>query len=127
MKHPDFELVMLVTSATVGIANLFVFCYFGKLTTESFVNMADCVYHLKWQKFDIKLKKSLIPIIQSAQQPLYYEGYGIFTLNLQMFTQVIHKLTLIIESPDDFSIFLFIFQFIKTIFSYYMFLKTFTH
>lgn len=88
MQHPDFELVMLLTSGIVGIANLFVFCYFGKLTTESFTKFADYVYDLNWQKFGIDLKKSAILIIQLAHRPLYYEGYGIFILDLQTFTQV---------------------------------------
>lgn len=97
MQHPDLELVMLIIAAFVGIGNLLVFCYFGKLTTESSVDMTDCVYYLNWYQFDIDLKKCLIPIIQMGQRPLTYEGYGIFTLNLETFTQVI---ICIFESMD---------------------------
>lgn len=90
MQHPDFELVMLVVAAFVGISNLFVFCYFGKLTTESSLKMADCVYDLDWYRFDNALSKCLIPIIQMGQRPLTYDGYGIFILDLETFTQVMH-------------------------------------
>lgn len=97
MQHPDFELAMLVIAAFVGIGNLFVFCYFGKLTTESSLKMTDCVYDLNWRHFDNNLKKCLIPILQMGKRPLTYEGYGIFTLNLETFTQVIsHMRNLIV-------------------------------
>lgn len=89
MQNPDFELVMLACSALVGIGNLFVFCCFGKLTTESFSNMADCVYNLDWHQFEIDLQKCFILMIQMGRRPLTYEGYGIFSLNLETFTQVI--------------------------------------
>lgn len=137
MQHPDLELVMLIIAAFIGIANLLVFCYFGKLTTESSLDMADCVYNLNWHQFDNDLKKNLIPIIQMGQRPLIYEGYGIFTLNLETFTQVIickfetmdiSKIRSYADDDNDdnheFS-FHFFLQLIKTIFSYYMFLKTF--
>lgn len=94
MQHPDFELVMLMIAAFVGFANLFVFCYFGKLTTECSVDMAACVCHLNWYKFDSDLKKCLILIIQMGQRPLTYEGYGVFTLNLETFTQVMYYISL---------------------------------
>lgn len=38
----EFELTHLLFVVTTGIYNLFVYCYFGMLATESFQNMAEC-------------------------------------------------------------------------------------
>lgn len=69
---------------------LFVYCYFGKLATESFLNMSDGLYQSNWFKLPVNLQKYFVPMIQNTQRPLYYHGFGIAVLNLETFTKVKH-------------------------------------
>lgn len=90
MQHSDFKLlVQPFISLIVGTGSLYLFCNFGKLATDSFENMSDCVYNASWQQFDVELKKYVIFMIQNAQRSLYFHGYGMLTLNLETFTQVL--------------------------------------
>lgn len=89
MQHSDFKLlVQPFISLAVGTGSLYLFCYFGKLATESFENMSNCIYNTSWQQFDIELKKYVIVMIENAQKSLYFHGYGVLILNLETFTQV---------------------------------------
>lgn len=91
MQHSDFKLlVQPFISLLVGTGSLYLFCYFGKLATESFENMSDCAYNANWLQFDIALKKYVILMIQNAQYSLHFHGYGMLILNLQTFTQVLN-------------------------------------
>lgn len=87
-KHIDFSIVMLLTSFSSGISNLFVYCYFGKVATESFENMAISMYETDWHELPIELQKSFIIMIQIAQKPLFYSSFGLATLNLKTFLKV---------------------------------------
>lgn len=73
---------MAMTTGLVGIANLFIYCYLGKLSTESYAKMADCVYNI------IGLQKHYILMIANMQKPLYYHGFGVIYLELETFTRV---------------------------------------
>lgn len=88
MQHPSFEVVTCMMSIIIGTANPFLFCYLGKLATESFENMAYCVYSSNWHQLDVNLKKCAVLMITIGQRPLIYHGYGMLTLNLETFTQV---------------------------------------
>lgn len=70
------------------IASLFIYCYFAKLATESFLKMTDCLYECNWFELPTKLEKYFPFMIQSAQKPIYYHGFGIIILNLETFTKV---------------------------------------
>lgn len=89
MQHPDFEVFVLFISIIVATGNVYLFCYFGKLATESFENTSNCIYISNWQQIDITLRKYIILMIRSAQRPLFFHGYGMFVLNLETFTQVL--------------------------------------
>lgn len=88
MQHSDFKLLQPLISLAVGTGSLYLFCNFGKLATQSFQQMSDCVYNSNWQQFDIDLKKWMIFMIKNAQKPLHFHGYGMLILNLETFTQV---------------------------------------
>lgn len=88
MLHSDPAVVMRFTSFMIGLGSLYVFCYFGKLSTESFANMASCIFDSNWQQLDLELKNYLILMIRNSQQPFYYRGYGMFTLDLETFSKV---------------------------------------
>lgn len=79
---------MLLPLSISTVLTLFAYCYFGKLATQSFEDMADAFYESNWQNLPINLQKYMILMIANAQKPLYYHGYGLAVLNLETFTAV---------------------------------------
>lgn len=88
MKHPDFGIVSVLVSMTLGLFNLFVYCYVGKMATESYTRMFDCLYECNWLDLSREHQKYFIIMIENTQRPLYYHGFGIAVLNLETFTKV---------------------------------------
>lgn len=75
--------------ATFGMTNLFVYCYFGKMTTDSYSKMSDCVYfELDWREFPSKLQKYLVFMIQNMQKKIYYHGFDVAVMDLRTFIGV---------------------------------------
>lgn len=72
---------------------MFLYCFFGKLASESFEQMADCLYECNWYGLPVGLQKYFILMIGNAQRPLYYHGFGIAVLNLKTFSKVSTRLT----------------------------------
>lgn len=79
---------MLFTAMLSGISNLFIYCFFGKLATESFNQMANSLFQSDWFNLPIELQKYYIIIIGNAQQSLFYHGFKIVFLDLETFTKV---------------------------------------
>lgn len=114
LKHPDFSIAILITGTILSVSMLFLFCFFGRLSTEKYEQMSDCSYESKWNELPIELQKFYVIIIGVGQRPLFYHGYGMIYLNLQTFTRVskcelqsdhlneyIHLLRLIFFFSDD--------------------------
>lgn len=78
----------LLTAALVGIFILTLYCYYGKVATDSFGMMADCLYEFDWFKLPLDLQKYFVIMIGNAHRPIYYTGSGIAALNLETFTKV---------------------------------------
>lgn len=88
LQHIDFDILILMCGVIYSVLNLFLFCFYGKLATESHENMADSLYEANWMKLPIKLQKHCILMIQNIQMPLYYHGFGLAVLDLETFTAV---------------------------------------
>lgn len=88
MKHLNYDLCLILFSVVVGFINLFLYCYFGKMATDSFEQMAVCLYECNWQDYPIDLQKYFILMLQNMQQPLWYHAYNVAILNLETFTKV---------------------------------------
>lgn len=58
------------------------------MSTESYFGMAECLYETNWNELPIDQQKYFIIMIQNAQQPLYYHGYGMVILKLETFCKV---------------------------------------
>lgn len=71
-----------------GMVNMFMYCYFGKLATESFENMSDCIYDMNWQELPISLQKYIVIMIMNMQKTLYYHGFEVAILNLNTYLHV---------------------------------------
>lgn len=105
--------------------NPFVYCYFGKSATESFLQMADSLYEANWIERSVVVQKYFLLAITNAQRPLFYHGYGIAVLNLDTFT----KVSIIMENECERWIdwiCICILQMLNKVFSYYMMFKAIT-
>lgn len=78
----------MIIGLAVGGSNLFMYCYFGHNATDSYTAIADCLFELKWYNQPLNLQKQFIVIIQNAQQPIYYDGFGVAHLNLNTYCKV---------------------------------------
>lgn len=72
----------------MGLLNLLVYCYFGKLATDSFFRMGESLYEVNWQELPIALQKYVILMIGNMHRPLHYHGFNIAILNLETFGKV---------------------------------------
>lgn len=85
----DASIAIILMAASTALSNLFVYCYFGQLATESFEQMRDYLYEgLHWFKLTIKLQKYIVLMLLNMQKPIYYHGFGVALLNLRTFIQV---------------------------------------
>lgn len=70
------------------MAPLFLYCYYGKLASESNEKFADCVYDSNWHELATKLQKYVPVLIANMQKPIYYNGFGFVNLDLNTFITV---------------------------------------
>lgn len=63
-------------------------CLLGKMATERFAQMPNHLFHLKWYALPIKMRKYFILMLANTQQPLLFDGFGMYVLNLDSFTSV---------------------------------------
>lgn len=87
--HVDFTMTNVVTATSITISTLLLYCYFGKLATESYEMMSECVYKMDWYKLSNELQKYFISMIANMQRPIYYHGFYVANLDLTTFIKVI--------------------------------------
>lgn len=88
LQDPDFTICSISIAVSSQLAIAFVFCYFGKLATDSFQCMSDCVFYMNWHELPIALQKYVIIMIANMQKPLHYHGSGIVIMDLNTFINV---------------------------------------
>lgn len=71
-------MAIILTGSANSLGNLFLFCYFGKLATESYGKMANCLYDGNWQDLVAPLQKYFIVMMADAQRPVHYTGLKMF-------------------------------------------------
>lgn len=76
----------------MGLTNLFIFCYFGRLATDSFEKMSNCLYECNWLELKANHQKYFVVMIANAQIPMYYHGFEVAVLNLETFTTLINSI-----------------------------------
>lgn len=59
----DFIVASVLTSTSLGMSTLLLYCYFGKLATESYETMSDCVYKMEWYEQPNELQKCFSTIM----------------------------------------------------------------
>lgn len=85
----------------VGVSNLFLYCFFGKLATESYAVIADHMYESNWRTLSVDLQKYFILMIGNGHRPVFYHGFGIAILNLETFAKVRRALDLILMEQKN--------------------------
>lgn len=83
-----FGIAMVLMTTVAMLIFLYLFCYFGKLATESFSKMTDSLYEGNWQELSVDVQKYFILMIGNAQTLIFYSGFDIVVLNLGNFTSV---------------------------------------
>lgn len=70
------------------VLTLFLYCYVGKLATESYQGISDALFEANWADLPVEFQKYFLIMIGNSQKPLYYHGFGVIILNLDTFTTV---------------------------------------
>lgn len=71
-----------------GLANLYIYCVCGEMTTGSYAKMTSSVYEANWPVLHARLQKYVHLMIANMQRPVYYDGFGVSVLNLETFYAV---------------------------------------
>lgn len=82
----------MILAIVAELNYLEIHCYFGEMTTQSFLKFSNCLYELQWYNLPIQLGKYLLIILPNMQRSLFYDGFGMFPLTLQTFAPVNLKL-----------------------------------
>lgn len=88
MKHLGAEFLVIVICVISSSSNLFLYCYYGKFTTDSYLAFNQSVYESIWYLLSLKIQKTMVLIIGNAQRPLFYHGSHIVSLNLETLLKV---------------------------------------
>lgn len=88
VRQLDNLVFLHFTTVILGMSNLFLYCFFGKLATDSYAGMAQCMYETNWQDAPAELQKYLILMIANMQKPLQFHGFNVVLIDLNTFTNV---------------------------------------
>lgn len=87
----DFCITMLMPITIITTLTLFLYCYFAKMATESFLNIDNYLFESNWQQLPVASQKYFILMIASMQKPIYYHGFGIAILNLETYASYLYS------------------------------------
>lgn len=132
---PNIQQIFIHFNISVGIftamgcstvlSNLFLCCYLGKMASNSYAQMAECLYDCNWYEIPLDLQKYFIIMVANSQVPPTYSGYGVAELNLSTFRKVGFKWNSVVHSllSSNDSLQFFNIQILRTVHSYYMMFK----
>lgn len=106
INNIDSEIFLLVIAVSLGLFSLLLPCYFGKMATDSYENMAASSYDFDWHEFPVDLQKYWLRILSNAQIPLNYRAAGVAVLNLETFTKASNRIFRIFIREQYFFIFI---------------------
>lgn len=78
----------ILNTSIIGMSTILLYCYYGKLASDSYVEMSDCVFDMNWHEQPSELQKYFVLIIQHMQKTVYYHGFDMVTLDLRTFIKV---------------------------------------
>lgn len=88
MKQPGLLTVIAVICVCWSSMNTFLYCYFGNLSTESFLRIPDWLYASKWYNLINDQQKFYIMMIANSQRSLFFHGFGLANLTLETYSTV---------------------------------------
>lgn len=88
IKNFDDELLSPLPSMMNCICCVFLYTYCGDETNQSFEDVSELLYNTDWIKQPQNIKKTLLLMMQNAQQPMFYTTFGGFPLNMDTFGRV---------------------------------------
>lgn len=78
----------MVFSITLSEYNIFLYCFYGKKTTNNYLAYADLLYESNWINLPNNLQCLYKLMIAYGQIPLSYHAGNIVKLNLETFLKV---------------------------------------
>lgn len=98
----------MVLAMATGLENMVLYNSFGQMTSNSFANIGADFYNGPWLKLPIHWQKSFVLMIQNAQEPLRYDGFGVVHLDLNTLADVNDKIPFLFAIKFHSVIFLFL-------------------
>lgn len=71
-----------------GFVHLYAYCYVGKNSTDCYLAFGDYLYESNWMALPSELQKIFTFMIAHAQIPIFYHGFYVVILDLELFTRV---------------------------------------
>lgn len=102
MENFDIETVITFMASMTNILWIYFHCLLGKLVTDRFEQLPNHLFHSKWYELPNKLQKYFILLLANTQEPLFFDGLGIYALNLETFTSVSLELKMEVDGKDIF-------------------------
>lgn len=123
IKHLDLSFFIMLMGIIASGWNLYLYCYFGHAVTECFTGIDYYVFDTKWYNQPLSFQKNLIVVIQNAQQPIRFHGFGLAQVNLITYCKV---WTLFFWIAQGYLWVFLSLQVLRTVISYYMMFKALT-
>lgn len=88
IQNFDILATLMVFAAGIALSKSFLYCYFGKCATDFYAEFANCLYESNWMTLHYDIQKYFILMIGNGQKLLYYSGFDMVNLNLELFCRV---------------------------------------
>lgn len=89
LKNSDHRLVIAAGSIFAAWIPLFyLLCHFGESVTTSYGMIGDEIFMKLWYFCPLEQQKYILLMIQSGQQPVYFEGFARFDCSRETFRKV---------------------------------------
>lgn len=85
----DFSIISVICSFTISAINLYVDCYLSSVTTDQFLILIERLFEFDWYKLPVDEQRYFMLMIGNMQQPIAYDGFHVFSLNLATYSKVI--------------------------------------
>lgn len=82
------NLVLMMVATSVGFSDVFLLNLFATKVTLHLLKFSDLAYDARWYKYPPKLRNPVRFMIQNAQRPKLYTGFGVINCNLNAFARV---------------------------------------
>lgn len=75
-------------SLLVSGANLYFYCFYGDRSFDAYAQIANYLFESNWNEQPVDLQKYFKMMIANAQRPVFYHGFRIVRLSLEVYLKV---------------------------------------